>query len=364
MNSARKYIGEAAHCFSLATQLRARGHDTVLGVRHGFELEARALQARLPVLSLTLSSRFNPATDLKDLITLRAWLRDGAFDLVHCHRGKDHWLAAMTSAILVRTRHVVVPMGDHALNRWLLARRTSRIIAVSRKAAESLGTMLPSLAPKLDIIYSAVDADNFRPSRRSDDWRQHHGIRPENRLVGLIARIQNIKGQHVFLEAATKVRKIVPDVRFLIAGVGTENKLSGLRNRIAADGLADCIAVHGWCEDIETAIASLDCGVVASVGSEGSSRITFEYMASGVPVVATEVGGIPEILENGRTGLLVRPGDSDALASGIMRVLTDGALAAGLARNALNKVREQHTYERWIAETIGVYKAALQGSRG
>ena len=277
MNSARKFIGEAAHCLALAAQLRLRGHEAVLGVRRGYELEARALHAGLPVLSLTMSSRFNPGSDLADLFALRRWLREGSFDLVHCHRGKDHWLAAMTPATLVRTRHVVVPMASHALNRWLLAKRTARVIGVSRKAAESFGAMLPSLSPKLTVIYSAVDTEHFRPARRSEEWRNDQGILPDNRLVGMIARIQNVKGQRVFLQAASRVRRALPNVRFLMAGAGTDHKLAALRNRVAEMGLSDCVTVRGWCEDVETVIASLDCGVVA--GSAGADAAAVAYDA-------------------------------------------------------------------------------------
>jgi glycosyltransferase involved in cell wall biosynthesis len=363
MNSARKFIGEAAHCLALAAQLRMRGHEAVLCVRHGYELEARALQAGLPVLALTMCGRFHPARDLCDVLTLRKWLREGRFDLVHCHRGKDHWLAAMTSTTLVRTRHVIVPMAGHALNRWLLKKRTARIIAVSRKAAESLGPMLPELEQRMTVIYSAVDVEQFNPSHRSETWRRGHDVGPGAPLVGLVARIQNIKGQHVFLRAASEVRRKVPNVRFLIAGAGTEYKLRVLRRRIAEAGLADCVLVLGWLDDIEEAIASLDVGVVASLGSEGSSRITYEYMASGVPVVATTVGGIPEILEDGRTGLLVPPGDSVALAEGIIRVLGSDSLRADLVRNALDRARAIHSFDRWIAETLSVYEAAIAWGR-
>lgn len=369
LNSARKFIGEAAHCLALAEQLRARGHEAVLIVRRGFELEERAASRGLPLLPLTFNSAFHPLADGRDLLALRRFLARNRPDVLHCHRGKDHWLAVAASAgtglPLVRTRHVVVPMAGHVFNRWLLARRTDSAIAVSEAAARSLGALRPLLGDRLRVILSAVDTERFSPRLRSEALRAQLGAgAPGTLLVGLVARIQRIKGQDIFLQAASEVARTRPGVRFLIAGRGAEERFARLRTRAEELGLGGRVEFRGWLDNVEEAIASLDVGVVASLGSEGSSRITYECMASGVPVAASAVGGIPEILSDGVTGLLVPPGDVSALAGAIGRLCDEADLRARLSQAALERIHEHHTYDRWIADTVAVYEAARRRRGG
>ena len=140
-NSARRYIGEAAHCVALARGLGGRGHEVVLVTRAGGELQGRAREAGIRVEPLAFPEGFAPGTDWRDMRRLSRLLREHHADIVHCHRGKDHWLTAMAGFAgapwlpMVRTRHSVVPMRNHLPNRWLLGRRTAQVIAVSNMAA-------------------------------------------------------------------------------------------------------------------------------------------------------------------------------------------------------------------------------------
>ena len=261
---------------------------------------------------------------------------------------------------MVRTRHVVVPIRPHVFNRWLFRKRTEAIIAVSQQAADSFGRLRPSLAPKLRVIYSAVDLETFDPGKRSAGFRARCGAGESQPLIGLVARIQRIKGQRQFIEAAAAVSREFPSARFLISGTGCDGKFSLLRAHAAAVGSPDNITFMGWLDDVSSAIASLDIGVVASLGSEGSSRITYEYMASGVPVVATRVGGIPEIISDGETGLLVDPGDVGQLADALARLLRESGLARNMREAALERARTFHNYDRWIGETVEVYEDAIR----
>lgn len=368
-NSARKFIGEAAHCLSLAKELSRRGHEPLLVVRRGFELERRAAAAGLPVLSLRFPGGFSLSGDISDVREFAAVANQFKPDVIHCHRGKDHWSATAAAKLIrrripvVRTRHVVVPVRDHFFNRWLFGAATARIICVSRKAEQTFPSKWGKVRAKIEVIHSAVDQECFRPDARDDRWRAEAGIMTGDRLIGLIARFQNIKGQHIFLEAAAVVAQRFPNTRFLLAGAGSSHKYEQARTLAAQLGIADRVLLRGWLENINCVIASLDVGVIASLGSEGSSRIAMEYMASGVPVVATAVGGIPDIIQNDKTGLLVQPGNASELADAICRVLATPDLAADLRDAALQRVRHYHTFDRWIADTTSVYQRAIDRAR-
>ena len=366
LNSARKFIGEAAHCLALAREFTARGHRVWLGVRSGYELEQHAREeGHCTVVPFAFSGSFSPASDARDMMALRRLIRKEAIDVVHCHRGKDHWLAAAAVMFLrhapplVRTRHVVVPMATHWFNRWLLGRKTRRVIAVSNQAAAGMGPMCDMLGERLRVIYSAADAQKFHPDRRSAAWRGEMGVADDGLLVGLVARLQNIKGQRQFLEAAALLAPRFSTVKFLVAGRGSDERFARLREMTTSAGIADRVIFCGWLDDIAASIASLDVSVVASLGSEGSSRITYESMASGTALVATTVGCIPEIARDGETALLVPPADSAALAQAIGRLLEDAPLRAGIASRALDYVRTHHNTDRWLNDTLAVYKEAL-----
>ncbi|AXA35369.1 MAG: glycosyltransferase family 1 protein [Candidatus Hydrogenedentota bacterium] len=366
-NSARKYIGEAAHCVDLARELRRAGHDALLVVRKGYELESRAQQAELPAVALNYSGSFQLTSDSKDLFAFHRLIREWRPDVIHCHRGKDHWLAAVHRVLfqskipIVRTRHVVVPMQRHILNRWLLRKATSQVIAVSQQAAASLADM----ANKVHVIYSAVDTDRFHPSQRDEGLRKELGATDATMpLIGLVARLQNVKGQHIFISAAAAVAKAVPLARFVLAGRGSQGKFDYLEGLIREYGIEGRTVLLGWVPQVERLLASLDISVIASLGSEGSSRIAYESMASGVPLVATQVGCLPEIIEDGVNGLLVPPGDPEALARAILRLLNEPATAHMLASTARERVLKHHTYERWIEEILTIYDAAIHDAQG
>jgi glycosyltransferase involved in cell wall biosynthesis len=104
-------------------------------------------------------------------------------------------------------------------------------------------------------------------------------------------------------------------------------------------------------------------GVLASLGSEGSSRITYEYMASGTPIVASNVGCIPEVLTHEQTGLIVAPGDPQALAQAIVRIFNEPGLADRLRSNALERARTFHNRQRWLNEILEVYHIAINARR-
>lgn len=367
LNSARKFIGEAAHCLALVRELEKRGHEAVLGVRAGYDVEKRANMSGQKTISFHFPGSFTPRLDLGDVRTLRRYIAENDPDVIHCHRGKDHWIAVAATLLkryrrpIVRTRHVVVPVKNHALNRWLLCKKTHAILAVSDKAADSLSAF--ACRSQVKTIYSAVDTDRFRPDRRSDEWRKEVGCGPGSLLVGLIGRFQNIKGQHIFLEAASRVARTFPNARFLLSGAGPPHKIEHLQRQAERLGMSERVVLRNWIENIEVAVASLDIGVVASLGSEGSSRITFEYMASGVPVVATMVGGIPEILRGEKAGVLVEPGNPEALADALSQLLESEEQRRSLTASALALIHEKYTYDRWLDEILKVYQSVIEAQK-
>jgi glycosyltransferase involved in cell wall biosynthesis len=371
LNSARRWIGEAAHVLMLAEGLRGRGVEVTLFVRRGHELERRAREAGLDVEALEFPSRFTWSAERRDMRRLREVVRERRIQVLHAHRGKDHWIAAMARRgmkprpALLRTRHVVTPMRSHFFNRWLMRRATDATLAVSDAARQSMaGVLRPDQLERVRVIPSAVDLTAFHPSRRSATVRREvFGLGESDLAVGLVARMQRVKGQRVLLEAAAKLTERNQRARFILAGAERSPGRIDALERVAEElGVGERVVFLREVENIAALIASLDIGVVASLGSEGSSRVAHECMASGVPLVATRVGVLPELIRDGDNGLLCAPGDADALADGIGRLLDDPALRTRLAGAGRSHVEAHHSPEGWLDAIQGVYAEAV--SRG
>jgi glycosyltransferase involved in cell wall biosynthesis len=179
--------------------------------------------------------------------------------------------------------------------------------------------------------------------------------------VGAISNLRPVKGLDVFIRAAADVARSHPGAVFTVGGEGTmREELEGLAGDL---GLAERFELPGAVADVPTFLHRLDVCVLCS-RSEGLSNAVLEYMAAGRPVVATAVGGTPELIEDGVHGLLVPPGDAAALAAAVRRLLDDPALAVRLAAAARRRARERFGRERMIARFEAFYESCARPVRG
>ncbi len=380
INSSRKWIGEASHTFSLFKELVNKGIPTILICKKGWSIESYARKEGLEYETLALSSRFNIISDFKDFFKLRRIIKQQHIDLVHTHRSKEHWLSALTILTLkrkpklVRTRHVVTPIKKHIFNRWLFGTLTDAVICVSKKVYEQVSKLgYVKNKNRIKVIYSGIDTNRFCPDAGMKEmnsteekgvgnfssFRKEYDIPQDAILIGLVGRLQRIKGQEIFLNVAKVISKKFSNAHFLIAGKGKKIKEDELR--ILADKLSisDKVTFLGYVDAIEKVVSNLDIGVIASLGSEGSSRIAMEYMASGLPIVATKVGGIPEILSDGTYGVLVKSNSTESLADGVIRLLNDKQKMDNLKIKVRERATSYFNFDRWIGETVEVYKGIL-----
>lgn len=374
LNGARRLIGEAAHTFDLTEELNKRGHDVRLVLRANSNLLERAQKRELPVaLTMRHASGFHPLHSVGEFRALRRYILDFQPDIIHCHRGNDHGLAVAVvktfprsqMPTIIRTRHRVVPVKNTIANRWMFTRNTHGIISVSQGAARSFGAMQPMLSDKMSVVYSSVDTVNFTPGRRSDSWRESQGVAADAPLIGLIARLQRVKGQKPFLLAARQVLKEFPNAKFLMAGPGPDSLRQKLTRYMNDLGIADSVIFDDWLDDIATATASLDVGVLASLGSEASSRIVYEYMASGAAVVATSVGCIPELLtDENQVGIMIPPGDPPAMAEAICQALRTPAMRDDMRKRAREYIEKNHNRELWVTSMLDAYQQAIARRKG
>ena len=365
LNSARKYVGEAAHSLELCRILASRGHRVALGARRGYVLERKALDAGVEVLSLGMESRLSLFSDCADARAILGWCRKNDADILHAHRGKDHWLAAGALVLggngvpLIRTRHVVTAIHNHCANRWL-ARRTIRLICVSEAVAASVAESGLYSAPRVATITAGVDLERFAPGSNGVVLRAELGVPPDAPIVAAVARLHPVKGHRYVIEAARRLVDAVPSAQILFVGEGSER--DEMERIVAEAGLDDNVHFLGWRDDVPELLRGADLGVLASIGSEGSSRAVMEYMACGLPVIATKVGAVPELVADGESGILVEPRDPEALGDAMARMLSDIPAAREMGRRARETMENSFSPQRWAGRIEELYEDITGGA--
>jgi glycosyltransferase involved in cell wall biosynthesis len=276
-------------------------------------------------------------------------LRNLDTDILCCHGYKANMLG------LVAARRLGIPIvsvsrgwtGEsvrvrvyEVLDRLLL-RRMDRVVCVSAGQAEKVHRAgVPS--DKTVVIRNAIRADRFAgPQEEYRNRLQRMFPTPPQRIVGAAGRLSPEKGFDVLVDAAAAVVRSDPSVGFVLFGEGALR--GSLAGRIEATGLSDNFILAGFRSDLDRYLPNLDLIVVPSY-SEGLPNIVLEAFAAGVPVVATAVGGTPEVVEDGISGYLVPPGDSPALADRIVWMLSDAASRKDMGLRGKERVFSHFTF--------------------
>jgi len=298
---------------------------------------------------------------------LAAYLRDQRIDILHT----NSWGAQLACADGALAAGVVTVWHMHAIlkrrwpNGWVMrraARSADRIICVSRAVARELDAF--GVPPdKLVVIHNGLDLEGrFRPRPATGLLHAQFGLPPGARLVGMIGQLAPWKGQHVFLRAAAIAAKAQPDAVFLIVGdplFGDTRYQARLIALARAGGIEEKVVFTGRRDDMPEVLAELDLVVHASVLPDPLPTVLIEAGAAGKPVVATAVGGVSEIVNDGRSGLLVPPGDADAMAAAIDRLLSNHDAAASMGRAARRIVEQRFTVERFASRVQELYRDLL-----
>ena len=213
---------------------------------------------------------------------------------------------------------------------------------------------------KIVVIRNGITLSKFARKGRSAVLRRELGIPQSARLVAVFSRLNWMKGVEFFLDAAIVLAERFPDVCFLVVGDGGNNK--ELEEQAYRLGLGQRIVFTGFRSDVSDLLSEVAISVLPSL-SEGTSNTLLESMAAGIPVIATRVGGNPEVIEDGVSGLLVPPRDSGALADAMGRLLDDEDLASRLGQAGMRRVTEIFSIEGSVHETEHLYQR-LVGAKG
>lgn len=295
--------------------------------------QAEALGVKIIVLP-SLVRRISPLHDLRAVCSLWRLMRAERPDIVHTHTSKAGivgrlaaWLAR--APIIIHTTHGHVFYGHfsplmskvYLIIERLFATFTDRMVALTE--GEKQDFIKFSLCPpdKIVKIHSGVKIDKYLNAKvDKETFRQQLGIHPTRLVVGTVGWLWPIKGPMYLLQAMAKVWQQNPECELVYVGRGDLEE--ELKATAASLGVADKVRFLGWREDIYNIMPLFDLFALPSL-NEGMGRVLVEAMAAGKPLVASEVGGVPDLVTPGATGILVPPGDVEALAAAIAEILND-----------------------------------------
>lgn len=332
--------------------LVANGWDALIVAQPGSRLAMEARAAGLAVAEVPMRHAF----DLAAVLRLRRLLVAQRVKLVHTHSSVDSWAAGLAARSLglpvARSRHVSIRVPRR---RTLVYRLAHRILT----SADRVKTILVEAGvdpAKVVAVPPGVDTTQFHPDVSGKSVRAELGI--GGPTAGLVANIRGSKGHDVFVEAARQVLAAIPAARFLIVGDGVG--FNDVRARVEALGLQRSVLMTGFRRDIPEVMAALDLLVLPSIRSEATSQVILQALAVGTPVVATAIGGSPEVIRHGETGVLVAPNDAAALAAAIVTTFRDPYRARSMARAGQTFVRARLSIDAQMATTTAVYRELLE----
>jgi glycosyltransferase involved in cell wall biosynthesis len=300
------------------------------------------------------------------LALARIYRRERA-DVVHLGNGLRANFDGIIAGVLTRTPIICHIKGFEkygARERWA-SRRTDVVVCMTHAILDYCRERGVN-PPDARVVYDGVDESWLKVERPAHDVRVELGIPNGSPCLGILGNIQEWKGQHVLVEAMAAVARQHPKVRCLIVGGvhrAGERYAAELRARCAALGLGDSVSFVGFRDDVPDVINALDVVVHASVRPEPFGRVILEGMLMAKPVVATNAGGVPELIEHGRTGFLVPPGDVGAMAACLSDVVARRDEAAAIGARAQSWARERFALARQVNEMSELYESFARSEK-
>jgi len=346
----------------LSAGLRDLGIEVTLVVAAGSRWENRAHDLGVPTVT------FSPRSPLKwrTITAVQAAVRQTRADILHIHQGRDYWPGilgawlAFAGTRVVITRHLMTrPRGFS--RRFLL--RAAHVIAVSRAVEGVLRAELRGDPDRIFQAHCGFDLSRYESGRTATALtvRVQHGWAPEHVVFGVVGMydLPRGKGQLEFLEAVAQMRTRHPFARFVLIGQGSMRAL--IEERIAKMRLGNVVRLIPFTDDIIPLHGALDVLVHPAVGTEAFGLVVLEAFASGKPVIASDIDGIPELVVPGENGFLVPRADVSALAAAMTKLAGDAPLRSRLGQNGRALVETKFTRARLAENLVALYRQVLEG---
>lgn len=349
--------GQQLRIASEIRALRKQGHTLNLACRKRCNIapDARSSGATLHILP------FRASYDLGTMLRLKGIVRQKNYQLIHTHSSVDSWIGAIAARMsgipLIRSRHTAQPVKKNKLNRWLYTKAPRVVITSSELIRQHLIQDIGCPAHKVVTIPPGADSESFHKDVDGSHLRREWGYGDDIFLIGMVAALHENKGHDVLLDAFKEVLKEEPKTRLLLVGEGRLR--THLSHRINAEGLSDKIRLTGYRNDVPEILSALQMFVLPSTGREPCSQVIPQAMLVGCPVLCTDSGALPELIDHHKEGLIAKAGDPVSLHDGILEYIKKPDVAKRYAFAARARASNEFTFKVQTERTLEIYRNIL-----
>jgi len=373
--------GQEIRIFTEMQAMRSRGHRLLLAAQPSSRIYQKSLENGFEVFPFTEKSLLFPVSILR----LAGWFRKNSVDVVNTHSSKDGWIGGIAARLAgvpcvirskhidvdyprkfssriaygvlphIRSKHIDVDYPRKFSSRIAYGVLPHHVLTTSLKIKEKISCELSIPPTRISNMPTGIDPALFQG--QDAILKKELDLPETTSLIGMISVIRSWKGHRFFLEAAASLMDKFPDARFVIAGDGPG--LERLRDTIREPLYRNRVYSLGHRQDVASLLKSLDVLVLPSTAHEGVPQIILQAQFSQCPVVATTVGGIPEVIEDGISGALVPPSDSAALVLAISTALEQKEQTRIMADNAHARAMKNHTLQMMCKRTEEIYQKFL-----
>ncbi len=372
-----KWTGPADPTVSLCQGLEQRGHEVVFAYRKPpFPIED-SIEKRVLKAGIKATDRFrldhsvkvyHPSflpTNLRDISDLTRYLREERFDILNVHHSHGHLIGGMAGrragypVIIVRTDHKRDPLKPSLGNRLLISLLTDGMITFSERArkedAQHFGIPLERVAK----VAPALDLSRYDPKREFRNMRSVFGIGPEDLVIGMIARFQKYRRTEFFLQAVKEIVREFPKIKVLLVGRSGQMEESVIKP-VRRLGIEKWVILGGYrTDDYLDTLACMDIFVFLMAGSDGTARALREAMAMRKPIIVADRGMLPEIVDDGRSGLVVKD-TPEALADAAFQLIRHPGLRESLGEAAYQKAHDDFRLDRQVEDVERFYQEMIK----
>ena len=372
-----KWTGPADPTLNLCKELEKRGHDVTFSYRKPplpveDSIEKRVLQSGVKTtdrFQLDHSVKFyHPSflpTHLRDILDLTRYLREERFDILNVHHAHGHLLGGIAAkrsghpVIVIRTDHKRDPLKPTLGNRFLISQFTDGMITFSERARREDSEHFRLPLERVGKISPALDLNRYHPQGKFKDMRALFGIGTKEIVIGMIARFQKYRRTDVFLEAVKTIVQEFENVKVLLVGRSSQIERSIIQP-MKQLGVEKWVVLGGYqSNDYLDTLACMDIFVFLMAGSDGTARALREAMAMGKPVIVANRGMLPELVEDGISGLVVND-TPEALAHAVLQLLDHPEMKEALGKAAYQRAHRDFRLDRQVEAVESFYQEMMK----
>jgi len=315
-----------------------------------------------------------PGLDWSLLSKLRDIIMKEQIDVIHAHQYTPYFyglMASLYSKITLAPSRPEIVFTEHGrfypdvrkfkrvISNPILSLFTKEIVTISASTKQSLIDYENFPARRIRVVYNGIDLERFSNTADCHAKRGELGLKNDDKVFGIVARLDPIKNHAMLLRACQQLVKILPNICLLIVGDGPER--ANLETLTASLGIAAHVKFLGARQDVSELLQTFDVFALSSF-SEGTSVTLLEAMGVGIPIVATNVGGTPEVVSDGETGFLVESDNADDMAAKLQRLLQDDVLREQMGNAGKQRVHELFSIEKMVQAYVNLYFNAISVS--